>query len=317
MNKLITIKLVNVTYKGENIGADFYFTFSIYDTKIEIAEKIEAGTSKSFDHVIFSQSSDQDTISINLDIREDDPVYDDTASHQFSIPVGSLIGNQTHSASVKIQGQGWERKRTAILDIELKVSLDDGIRTVSDADGRGWLRIIADWLGGKETQLAYTTKVKLTKIADGREYFVIEDGPFKGKTGSVKLKGGSESYLLADFTYKPAANMLFEKSAKRLTIDGLGSFAAVSLEDPIPDGIYDIEIPSAPHVESGGPHLKDSIYAQSWFRIGHSGDKFLHCGEHSLGCITVQETKKWTGIYHFLIKCRKDRVSIGTVKVVN
>ena len=63
--------------------------------------------------------------------------------------------------------------------------------------------------------------------------------------------------------------------------------------------------------------MADSRYAKTWFRIGHSGDRYLHPGERSAGCITVKDTKRWTEIYRHLIISRKhDSRSIGVVKVI-
>jgi hypothetical protein len=43
----------------------------------------------------------------------------------------------------------------------------------------------------------------------------------------------------------------------------------------------------------------------TWFRIGHSGDRFLHPCRVSAGCVTVKDIGEWTKIYNYLINSRK------------
>ena len=82
-------------------------------------------------------------------------------------------------------------------------------------------------------------------------------------------------------------------------------------------GIYDIEIPDAPH-EGGINYTKIAKFAKVWFRVGHKDAKYLHTGMHSLGCITVLEQDKWDEIFHQLIKARKgDGLSVGVLEVVD
>ena len=55
-----------------------------------------------------------------------------------------------------------------------------------------------------------------------------------------------------------------------------------------------------------------------WFRIGHSGDRYLHPGRVSAGCISITETARWMEIYDVLIKARKgDLMSVGILEVVD
>ena len=55
-----------------------------------------------------------------------------------------------------------------------------------------------------------------------------------------------------------------------------------------------------------------------WFRISHSGERYLHPGMVSAGCISVTETKRWMEIYNTLIKARKgDFMSVGTFEVID
>ncbi|MBM7555608.1 hypothetical protein [Halanaerobacter jeridensis] len=179
-----------------------------------------------------------------------------------------------------------------------------------------WLRVRLN--DGRTVALPSYLKVKLEEIKDGREYFKILEGAYRGKKASVKqqkhfLGVVSGSYFTTSCLRRPPAVLTFDRGAEKLSIEGLGTYHAKTDEgNPISKGSYNIEIPDAPHT-GGNYYLGDSRYAKTWFRIGHS----LHPGERSAGCITVKDTKRWTEIYRYLIISRKrDSRSVGIVKVI-
>jgi len=57
-------------------------------------------------------------------------------------------------------------------------------------------------------------------------------------------------------------------------------------------GAYDIEIPDYPH-PGGARYQQEAPRAKTWFRVGHSGERYLHAGGRSLGCITIIEISRW------------------------
>ena len=55
-----------------------------------------------------------------------------------------------------------------------------------------------------------------------------------------------------------------------------------------------------------------------WFRIGHDGERYLHAGMVSAGCISITETNRWMEIYNILIKARKgDFMSVSVLEVID
>ena len=181
-----------------------------------------------------------------------------------------------------------------------------------------WLRVRLN--DGRTVALPSYLKVKLEEIKDGREYFKILEGAYRGKKASVKqqkhfLGVVSGSYFTTSCRRRPPAVLNFDREAEKLSIEGLGTYHAITENNPISKGTYDLEIPDAPH-DGGSYYLNYSRYAKTWFRIGHSGDRYLHPGERSAGCISVKDTKRWTEIYRYLIISRKrDSRSVGVVKV--
>ncbi len=317
MTKIITLKIKKISYSGDYVGPNFHITIDVLDKKTEVIERIEAGSTKFVNRIVFNQSCESDLLPVRIRIVEEDPLFDDVGTGQISMPLKNLSIGETHTTTVKVSGQGWEKSKTASITLEFEVSQNDGIRYASNADGRGWLLILLDEKS-KETQIPFALKVRISEITSKREHFYIDEGPLKGQTASVRLKRGGSSFLLSDLKHKPAARLVFRKKKQTLEIEGLGVFKAKTFDsDPVKNGIHDIELPVSPHNEHGSDYLEFSIFAQSWFRVGHTEGRFLHCGSQSAGCITVTEPKKWTEIYNFLIDRRKDQPSVGTIDVTD
>jgi glycerol-3-phosphate dehydrogenase len=56
----------------------------------------------------------------------------------------------------------------------------------------------------------------------------------------------------------------------------------------------------------------------TWFRIWHGGERYLHTGSRSLGCITIVDTERWMEICNTLIKALKgDFMSVGVIEVID
>lgn len=174
--------------------------------------------------------------------------------------------------------------------------------------------------------IPYALKVKLNQVKDGREYFTILEGPLAGHKASVKLADDGKSYLSPEILHAPASFLTYSKKNQTLTLDINGVktdyLVIMSNEYPIPNGKYDLEIPYEPHHLYGEPYENFSLYAKTWFRIGHTGDRYLHLGEVSKGCITVRagdnKPGAWDEIYRRLIVSRMgDSMNVGTVSVID
>ena len=195
---------------------------------------------------------------------------------------------------------------------------ENNIVYVDEVFPDGWLRIRMD-IGN--LYIPEGTKLKLIEEKNGRQYFVILEGKFRGKKGSVIAKKNlfglvKSSYLTTKNRRKGPAKLIFNKDSKKLFIKGLGKFNAFTDPDnPISNGSYVLEIPDEPHSIYGSIYRSYSNYSNTWFRIGRSGDRYLHCGRVSAGCLTVTELTKWTKIYKHLRYCRSIDGVIGIVTV--
>ena len=149
-----------------------------------------------------------------------------------------------------------------------------------------------------------------------REYVVPQEGLLKGKRLWVtKAKDEGLSLSFSNLQIG-SVHLTYSILEKTLTLGNKIYKTTDFNEEPWKKGFYNIEIPDHPH--AGGTHYPNSKYAKTWFRIGHSGDKYIHTGKHSLGCITMIEIEKWDELCLILLKARKgDGMNIGTLTVID
>lgn len=190
---------------------------------------------------------------------------------------------------------------------------------ISNADGKGWL-IVKYSDGSTYPPLPQFVRVDFQQTQGDRDYFVIMEGRSATKNASVKLKSDGGSYLVdGDSTISEGLIHYILSTGELFYFLGPGWVGPISIitkpSNPVPVGSHDLEIPDEVH-DSAKSYESQSIYACSWFRIGHSGDRYLHTGEHSDGCATVTDVPKWTDIYNYLIMRRKnDGNSVGVLEV--
>ena len=142
----------------------------------------------------------------------------------------------------------------------------------------------------------------------GKWNVVAQEGFYKGSDADI-----DPAKLKSTATYETAGLLEFDKTKEQLWYGGNGPIEAFTQDtNPVPNGTYDLEIPDFQHNIAS----KYGDYATTWFRIGHSGDRYLHPGHVSLGCSTVRETDQWPNVWRYLIRRRKDNQSVGTINVV-
>ena len=164
-------------------------------------------------------------------------------------------------------------------DIEIDTKITKSQQFIYKVEIKEIRSVLGKFWGNKIANFEVTLEAQ---VADAVQYIPNEDG---GK-GWLKVK-------LADNKSIDYKNSPWEK------------------------GLYDIEIPDYPHLV-GARYEKQAPRAKTWFRIGHNGEKYLHTGGRSLGCITVTKNTRWAEIYNALIKARKgDSVSVGILEVID
>ncbi len=325
MTKLIQLKLLKIKYSGDSIGRNIRIEVEALGKFLRIDKKIKAGATAEINRELGRFETDRELFQANvlITIIEKDLLFNDISSTSGNIKINTTVTKsqqfvfevqikETRSILRKFWG-----KATAIFKITLIADASDAIRYVPDDDeAKGWINVRLDDDKSTESLPAYL-KVKIEHPDDKREYFTILEGPYRGRPASVALKDDGSSWLISDFKHEAVVRATYSIAQKTLILNSKKYKTVDYLKAPWEKGMYDIEIPDYPH-EGGRNYLKKSKRAMTWFRIGHSGERYLHTGGRSLGCITVVETNRWLEIYNLLIKARKgDFMSVGVLEVID
>ena len=171
--------------------------------------------------------------------------------------------------------------------------------------GYGWLKVLLE--PSKEAiMLPYTLKVQWDIAKkDGRDYFTILEGIYKGKRESVRRRDDGSSYLKIGPKYRPQIKLVYYKNRQVLKVDSKNKEYKAIMPNPLQNGTYIIELPDRPHCDLGRKYCDKSKRACTWFRIRGQGDRYLHTGSISAGCLTMTDVEKWDSLYDAIIWCRK------------
>ena len=199
--------------------------------------------------------------------------------------------------------------------------LQRAIKSVTAASEDGWLTV-RHANGSTYPPLPEYLRVNHTDTEGGRDQFTIvesgRNGALVGEEASVTRKPDGGSYLTTGASYSGPASVSFNQSSAELRYGSRGPVRAITdPNNPIPEGTHNLEIPYEAH-PGGGRYTGEARYAKTWFRVGHSGDRFLHTGNVSAGCATVQSVGEWDNIYQYLITSRTgDTKSVGEIEVTS
>lgn len=323
MLKTIILKLTNIRYYGDSIGDDIRVELEILGKLLRIDKKIKAGTSVAIGQDIGIFESDQKIFKTiaHITVIEKDILFNDQGSTQGMIRVDmSLEKSQRFTFDVKVEetrsifGKQWGKK-TALFTLTLEAIVSDSLRCVRD-EGDGWLKVVRDDTKSI-VELPAFLQVKTDRTDGKREYFTILEGPYRGTQASVKLNDDGSSQFIANIVHEPLIQAQYSISKKLFLLNGRKYRTTDYPESKWKKGFYDIEIPDYAH-PGGVRYLDEAKRAKVWFKIGHGGERYLHTGSRSLGCITIVERKRWMLIYNALIKARKgDFMSVGILEVID
>ncbi|MDO8676882.1 MAG: hypothetical protein Q7K16_04555 [Candidatus Azambacteria bacterium] len=322
MTKTVQLKLSKIKYSGDSVGRNIRVELEVLGKFSRIDKRIKAGTTAEINHEVGRFETDSGLLQADvlITVIEKDLLFNDVGNTKGNIKVNTAVTKpQQFVFEVQVRemrsifGKFWGTK-TAVFEITLEVEVLDAIRYVPDK-GEGWLIVK---IGDKPTKesLPDYLKVKIDRTDNKYDYFTILEGPYRGESAFVELDKGSSQFITG-VRHEPMARAKYSISQKIFILNGKKYKTTDYPETPWRKGLYDIEIPDAPH-KGGGNYISQSKRARTWFRIGHDGERYLHAGGFSLGCITVIEANRWTEIYNALIKARKgDFMSVGVLEVVD
>lgn len=321
MLKSIQIKLNKVKYIGDSIGDDVRIEIEVLGKFLQIDKEIKVGKTATINQKIGEFETDQEIFrtGVLVTIIEKDLLFNDIGSVRGNLKINTTIAElqqfvfqvqvkETRSVLGKIWG-----KRKAYFEISLEAEVSNTIKYVPNK-GDGWLKIILQDSKKTEALPAYL-KVKTNNKNNGREYFTILEGPYRGRIASVELNENGSSQFISGVKKTSMVLASYSISQKILVLNGKKYQATDHPDAPLEKRLYDIEMPDAPHL-GGVAYMDKARLAKIWFRIGHSGSRYLHTGRVSLGCLTITEVKKWDTLCETLLKARKDdSMSVGILEV--
>lgn len=323
MLKFIQLKLSKIKYSGDSIGDDIRIEIEVLGKFLRVDKRIKAGTAVVINQEVGRFETDRGIFyaGVSIAVVEKDLLFNDVGNTKGTIKINTGAGKpqqfifevqvrETRSILRKFWG-----KAAAVFEITLEAEASDATRYVPD-EGDGWLKVVLEDKRIEESLPAYL-KVKIERADARREYFTILEGPYRGRLASVKFRTDGSSHFISDIEHEPMVRVAYSISQKIFILKGKKYKTIDYPKTPWKKGLYDIEIPDYPH-EGGRNYLKQSKRAMTWFRIGHGGERYLHTGGRSLGCITVIETTRWMEIYNVLIKARKDdSMNVGVLEMVD
>ena len=316
-NKLVALNLTSLRYSGQSIGDNLTIEAEIAGKSISVNKKLAPGQIASLNVEVGQFITSQSSFSLSGVIRviERDPVFNDVGETKVTFEVNLRNTSEQHAIyRVKVvESAGLARGAVAYFDVTLRVAVLQATRFVAD-EGDGWLPVLLQGQGAKAS-LPALLHVELVQIDSKREIFTIVEGPYRGRTASVKRKSDGSSHLSGGNPQSGPVKLVYSISRKTLRVRGKSWQTKDYPSTPWTSGFYDAEIPDAPH--KGGLNYPDVTRAKTWFRIGHQSDRYIHTGRNSLGCITVTEHDRWDELYAILVRARKgDGRSVGTLEVV-
>lgn len=315
---LVIVTLDSLSYSGESVGSNITVGSDIGGRPLSVNKKVSTGDSVDLGIEVGQFLSDAPNFDVvgNIQVVERDPVYNDSgdADVRFRVDLRSPR-TQSHTVQVEVLELGGSREdATGVFTIAVRARVVPATRYVPD-QGDGWLAVILE-SDRSRISLPAAVRVIVSRVDRGREHFTIAEGAYRGRQASVRLDADGSSLLSSTSPHTPAVRLVYSISTKTLALGRRKYETKDYPSSPWRKGIYDIEIPDAPH--RGGLIYSEASRARTWFRIGHRGDLYIHTGAGSLGCITVLERGRWDDLYRALITARKDDgVSIGTLEVVD
>ncbi len=316
MSKLIQLTLLKVRYSGDTIGDDIRFEIASPAGFFSLEKKIAFGSEVALNAWVGTFQSSA-TVPITFTVIEQDSVFNDVGSKDsiLDVDVNATVPQISTCEVVVRERRGVSLgTREARFLITLQVLVGSTTRYIPLTD-EGWFLCKRE---NKKTPIALPAflKVRLGRVESGREYFTSLEGALRGIQLWASEKRDSSLQLLFNTPQTDSIQLAYSISKKTLVTSDRTYRTTDSPNAQWKKGLYDIEIPDAPH--QGGLNYPDAKLARVWFRIGHSGDRYLHTGRHSLGCITVLEQKQWDTLCQSLLKSRKgDGKSVGVLTVVD
>ncbi len=321
MTKLIQLSLSKVKYAGDSIGDDIRIEIDCLNHSLDVNRQIKNGSEIVVNAPVGTFFTDQLQFSFPLSVKviERDLLFNDvgTATRDFKIDVRNTTP-QFLMVPIEVRElRNYHTKKTARFDLIFEAKVGDALAYVAFTN--------QGWFTGKYTttnhivDLVSHLQIRIERYGAERDYFQIVEGPLRGKRASL-MREEKVVHFTSENPHTGPVRLVYSRSQKTLTFGEQVYKMKDYPTDPNPwrKGLHDIEIADYSH-EPGRSYLNRAALALVWFKVSHpDGNRYLHVGAFSLGCMTLTEVERWDELCKILLKARKgDGRNIGTVEVVD
>jgi uncharacterized protein YutE (UPF0331/DUF86 family) len=318
--EVVSLVLEKASVVGDDLGDDFEIQVEANKHSGRIA--LDISTDKSLTrplpilHTILRPGTA--TLPVRVNVEEYDLVASDSGQGEIEAKLsGEGWRDQLLVTELLIKGRGrTESRKQAKFTVAIGLKVSRGSLFVDDVSPDGWIKTIPSG-GGDPISLPHGLAVEFLEQEKGRERFRVVEGVHANKVFSCRAETGS--HLVTEMPRFPPRHIKVDQKALLLIIPDLGKFeikAPKKSHQLIPKGLYKLGIPDAPH-DGGLEYVPQAPHAKSWFLIGDDGDRYLHPGLATKGCVTVADVSLWESIYDHLICARTgDGRSVGTIEII-
>lgn len=318
MLKTAILMLTKINYLGDSIGNNIRIEIETENNSTSFDKKIKKGDHLQLNTKIGQSTSNSSSLIIPLTIRviEKDLLFNDVGiiKEKLKINLSKSKQQQTYRIDVR-ESRGFPTRKIAQFYVTFEISVISGLIRYASITKDGWLKGKRD-SDGEVINLPSHLKVSYKHTKLKREYITILEGVLQDTYVSITLDPHGKSYLSEKNPHTNSVSLTYSISKKTLTFLNKTYTTIDYQESRWEKGRYDIEIPDYSH--AGGHNYPDAKLATVWFRVGHTGERYIHTGKYTLGCITLTEQKKWDALCAILMKARKgDGRSIGVLEVID
>lgn len=141
MFNILTLKLKQIKYSGDNLGREFSVNFTINGDPVEINFKLSCGETRSLDKVIYEKILEEKfvTLVIATEVSEIRERHIDLGTGTIKVKVSPKKGAiHKETLEVLVKGAGREKGKSASIVFILEASNETALRYIPDINN-GWL----------------------------------------------------------------------------------------------------------------------------------------------------------------------------------
>ena len=218
--RLITLTVSEIQYRGDSVGDDPTLIVELGGGRLEVDKKLRPGGRSMINKEVGQIWSESGSLPLTGIVRvvERDLVYTESGETAIAWSLDAR-DEGLHETEYEVQAaEAGEdtRSASALFLVAIRANVVASTRCVSETQD-GWLAVVSEDTHARAS-LPETVQVEVTRAADGREYFRVNEGAHRGRTASVRLNTDGASRVAKADPRKPAAKLIYSISRKELRL---------------------------------------------------------------------------------------------------